>query len=182
MSHVFDLKEQYHQLTEYLSTLTWMHYEKAKKRGQEYKGYLYFFGRTLHRVLHPLYFYHQIEDPQFARACQSFDPKNPEERFASWPEKKAYLVSKFREKKLEIYSPEFTRNLLRKYNYQVFQWLVRNNLPKILEFDSCLEFYSDIASWPESYFLEFLGERQDCQSDYLQANKSCLSLASLIVS
>lgn len=172
MENTSELKEQYYQLVEYLSTITWMHYEEAKKRGRDSKGYLFFFGRTLHRLIHPLYFYHQKEVPDFRHAFQNFDPNNPEEKFGCWAEKKLFLATKFHEKKLEIYSPEFTRKLISKYNHQVFQWLVKNHLSKVLEFDPNLGFYCDILNWSEDHFLAFLEGPQGLQSDYLQLNSS----------
>jgi hypothetical protein len=167
-----ELKEQYQHLHEYLSTVTWMHYEEAKKRGKDHKGYVYFFGRTLHRLLHPFYFFHQKDDPEFHHERNKFDPKNPEENFSSWPEKKAFLTTKFREKKLEIYSREFTQKVFNSYEPQVILWLIQNHQYKILEFDPHLSFYFDILHWSEEHFQQFLEESQEFMGEFnLQPNK-----------
>ncbi len=153
--HYLSLREQYNDLYEYISTITWIQYEEAKKRGKDYKGYYYFFGRTLHRLLHPLYFFHQKNDPQFLHEQEKFDPANPEEKFTTWEQKKAFLTLKFREKRLEIYSKEFTQNVLSQYDYQVIQWLIKNHYHKIYEFDPYLSFYLDIVDWSEEDFHAF---------------------------
>ncbi len=152
----FGLKEQYQHLYEYLSTVAWMHYEEGKKRDRDHKGYAYFFGRNLHRVLHPLYFFHQKDDPDFIHEKEKFDPNNPEESFTRWSEKKAFLTTKFREKKLEIYNQDFTKQVVQNYHHETIQWLVQNHHHKIFEFDPHLSFYLDILHWTEEHFLEFI--------------------------
>ena len=153
------LKEEYHHLYEYVSTLAWMQYEQMKKKGKEYTGYVYFFGRTVHRLLHPLYFFHQTEEPKFWFEEQTFDPNNPAETFPTWEAKKAYLLARFREKKFEIYDANFSRKVLSRYNHQIIQWLVKNNYHRLIEFDKCLGFYLDILNWTEEHFISFYENR-----------------------